>query len=68
MAVRDEKRPCTCGCNCSCECNDNVSNKASVSAHILGSTPNSINLWVSSPAQTKWIFKEEMKNERTRAD
>ena len=68
MVVQDDKRPCTCGCNCSCKCNDNVSDKACVSTHILGSAHNSIDLWVSSPAKTKWIFKEEMKNERTRAD
>ena len=70
MVVQDDKRPCTCGCNCSCECHDNVSDKACVSTHILGSTDNSIDLWVSTPAETKWLFveEEEVKDERTRAD
>jgi hypothetical protein len=33
----------------------------------LGDTHNSIDLWVSSPVKTKWIFvEEEVGNERTR--
>jgi hypothetical protein len=70
MVVQDDKRPCTCGCDCSCGCDDNVSDKTSVSTHILGSAHNSINLWVSTPTKTKWLFveEEEVKDERTRAD
>ena len=60
MVVRDDKRPCACGCDCSCGCDDNVSDKTSVSAHILGSTHNSIDLWVSTPRKTKWSFVEDM--------
>ncbi len=59
MAVQDEKRPCTCRRDCGCQCNDNVSDKASVSAHILGGTHNSVDLWVSTPSKTKWIFVDE---------
>ncbi len=59
MAVQDEKRPCTCRCDCGCRCNDNVSDKTSVSAHILGGTHNSVDLWVSTPSKTKWTFVDE---------
>ena len=67
MAVQDDKRPDGCVCDCSCGCNDNDVNKAVRPAHILGDTHNSIDLWVSSPVKTKWIFvEEEVGNERTR--
>ena len=72
MAVQDEKRPCTCGSDCGCKRNDNVSDKAHVSTHILGSTHNSIDLWMSTPRKTKWSFVEEVeekvRDERTRTD
>ena len=65
-----EKRSDPCRCDCGCKCHDSVSDKARVSTHILGSTDNSIDLWVSTPAETKWLFveEEEVKDERTRAD
>lgn len=68
MAVQDDKRPSACGCDCGCGCDDNVSDQTSVSAHILGSTHNSIDLWVSTPSSTKWIFvdEEEVNDERRR--
>ena len=72
MADRHEKRSCTCRCNCSSDSDDNVSNQTSVSTHILGSTHNSIDLYVSTPRKTKWTFvenmEEEMKNERQRTN
>jgi hypothetical protein len=71
MAGHREKRPCACRCNCSSGSDDNVSNKTDVSAHILGSAHNSIDLWVSTPNKTKWFFveKEMMEgNERTGTD
>ena len=68
MAKLREKRPINGGCGCGCGCHDNVSNKTSVPTHILGSTDNSVDLYVSTPVKTKWIFKEEIKNERTGPD
>ena len=72
MEGQHDKRPCTCSCDCGCKRNDNVSNKTSVSTHILGSTHNSIDLYVSTPPKTKWTFvenmEEEMKNERQRTN
>lgn len=54
---------CDCVCDCNSSGNDNVSVEDITSAHILGSTHNSIDLWVSTPAKTKWSFVEE-KDER----
>ena len=68
MAKLREKRSINGRCDCRCGCHDDVSNKASISTHILGSTNNSIDLYVSTPVKTKWIFKEEIKNERTGTD
>ena len=69
MAAQDEKRPCTCRCDCSCKCDDTVSDKGYVSSHILGGTHNSVDLWVSTPSKTKWIFmEEEVDSERQRTD
>ena len=59
MEEHRDKRSCSCGCDCGCKRNDNVSNKTSVSTHILGSTHNSIDLYVSTPTKTKWTFVEE---------
>ena len=59
MEDRHEKRSCTCRCNCSSDSDDNVSNKTSVSTHILGSTHNSIDLFLHTPYKTKWTFVEE---------
>ena len=55
-------------CDCSCGCHANGIGKTGSTTRILGTAHNSIDLYVSTPPQTKWIFKEEMKNERTRAD
>lgn len=57
--VRDEKRPSSGVCDCRCGCHDNGYSKASGSVHILGSTNNSVDLWVSTPTDTKWIFVDE---------
>ena len=59
MVTQDEKRSCTCGGDSSCGCDDDVSNKTSVSTHILGSTHNSIDLFLHPPNKTKWTFVEE---------
>jgi hypothetical protein len=66
--VVDNERSSSSVCDCSCRCHVNDVDKKRVSVHLLGSTHNSVDLYVSTPSETKWIFKEEMKNERTRAD
>ena len=63
MAGLDEKGSDFCGCNSSCKCHGSVSDKTRVSAHILGSADNSIDLWVSTPSKTKWTFVEEVEEE-----
>ena len=72
MADRHEKRSCSCGCDCCDVSDDTLSNQTSVSTHILGSTHNSIDLYVSTPPKPKWTFvenmEEEMKNERQRTN
>ena len=53
-----DERSCTCG-DCGCGCNDDDVTKTNSTRHILGTTNNSIDLYVSTPAKTKWIFLEE---------
>jgi len=67
MAAGSE-RPSDSVRDCSCECHTDGIGKAGSTTRILGTAHNSIDLYVSTPPKTKWIFKEEMKNERTRAD
>ena len=66
------ERPSDSVCDCSCKCYDSGIGKAGSTARILGSVNNSIDLFVSTPAKTKWIFvddmEQEVKDERTRAD
>ena len=70
MADRHDKRSCACVCNCSSDSDDTNVNQEYISTHILGNSFNSVDLYVSTPSNTKWIFnkkmEEEMKNERTR--
>ena len=70
MGAPNEKRPCNCRCNCRDNSDDSVRDKKYISANILGNTHNSVDLWVSTPSQTKWKFveetEEEMKDERQR--
>ena len=71
MAVGSE-RPSDGVCDCSCRCHDNGIGKTGSTVRILGSTNNSIDLYVSTPAKTRWIFvdnvEQEVKDERTRAN
>ena len=66
------ERPSNSVRNCSCECHDTGIGKADSTVRILGSVDNSIDLYVSTPPQTKWIFvdnvEQEVKDERTRAN
>ena len=58
MAEYNE-RPCCCSCDCGCECHANGIGKTGSTTRILGSTNNSIDLYVSTPPKTKWIFVDE---------
>ena len=57
------ERPSDSVRNCSCECHDNDNGKADSTTHILGSVNNSIDLYVSTPPKTKWIFVDDVEQE-----
>ena len=57
------ERSSNCVCDCSCKCYDSGIGKAGSTAHILGSVRGSIDLYVSTPAQTKWIFMDDVKKD-----
>jgi len=63
-----DERSCCCCRDCGCGCNDDDVTKTSSTRRILGATNNSIDLYVSTPAKTKWIFVEEVDNERATAE
>ena len=68
----NNERPSDSVCDCSCRCHDNGIGKTGSTVRILGSVDNSIDLYVSTPPKTKWIFvgdmEQEVKDERTRAN
>ena len=57
------ERPSNSVCDCSCECHDTGIGKAGSSVRILGSARNSVDLYVSTPAKTKWIFVDDVERE-----
>ena len=57
------ERPSNSVCDCSCKCHDTGIGKAGSTARILGSVDNSIDLYVSTPAKTKWIFVDNVERE-----
>ncbi len=61
----DNERPSNSVCNCNCKCHDNGIGKTGSTTRILGHTHNSIDLYVSTPAKTKWIFVDDMEQEIT---
>ena len=61
----DNERPNDSVCNCNCKCHDNGIGKTGSTTRILGSAHNSIDLYVSTPAKTKWIFVDDMEQEIT---
>ena len=71
MAAQDE-RPSNGVCHCSCGCHDNGIGKTGSTVRILGAANNPIDLYVTTPPKTKWIFvgdmEQEVKDERTRAN
>ena len=68
----DNERPNDSMCDCDCKCHDTGIGKAGSTTRILGHTHNAIDLYVSTPPKTKWIFvgdvEQEVKDERTRAN
>jgi len=64
MAGQDE-RPNDSVCNCNCKCHDTGIGKAGSTTRILGHTHNSIDLYVSTPPKTKWIFVDNVEQEVT---
>ena len=54
------ERPSDSVCDCSCRCHDNGIGKTGSTVRILGSVDNSIDLYVSTPAKTKWIFVDDV--------
>ena len=61
----DNERPNDSVCNCNCKCHDNGIGKTGSTTRILGSVNNSIDLYVSTPAKTKWIFVDNVEQEVT---
>ena len=66
------ERPSDSVCDCSCECHATGIGKTGSTTRILGTAPNSIDLYFTTPPKAKWIFvdnvEQEVKDERTRAN
>ena len=50
-------------CDCSCGCHANGIGKTGSTTRILGTAHNSIDLYVSTPPKTKWIFVDDVEQE-----
>ena len=50
-------------CDCSCGCHANGIGKTGSTTRILGTAHNSVDLFVSTPAKTKWIFVDNVEQE-----
>ena len=61
----DNERPNDSVCDCNCKCHDTGIGKAGSTTRILGHTHNSIDLYVSTPPKTKWIFVDNVEQEVT---
>ena len=59
----DNERPSNSVRNCNCNCHDNGIGKEGSTVHVLGSFDNSIDLYVSTPPHTKWVFVDEVEEE-----
>jgi hypothetical protein len=62
MAVGSE-RPSDSVCDCRCGCHDDGIGKTGSTTRILGKFRNSIDLYVSTPPKTKWIFVKDSEKE-----
>ena len=58
-----DERPDNSVCDCSCKCHDNGIGKRGSTVRVLGSVNNSIDLYVSTPPRTKWIFVDNVEKE-----
>ena len=61
--AEDNERPCCCSCDCGCKCHDDGIGKTGSTTRILGKFRNSIDLYVSTPPKTKWIFVKDSEKE-----
>ena len=61
--VAGNERPSNSVRNCSCECHANGIGKTGSTVRILGSVDNSIDLYISTPPKTKWIFVDDVKSD-----
>ena len=59
-----DERPCKCDCDCGC--NDVFGDKGDTTVRILGSVDSSIDLYVSTPPRTKWVFVDIVEREVTK--
>ena len=57
------ERPSDSVCDCRCGCHDNGIGKRGSTVRVLGSVNNSIDLYVTTPAKTKWIFVDDVERE-----
>jgi|TARA_R100001086_G_scaffold139692_1_gene73281 hypothetical protein len=48
---------------CDCSCNDVCGDKGDTTVRILGSVDRSIDLYVSTPPHTKWIFVDDVESD-----
>ena len=53
-------------CDCSCQCHDTGIGKAGSTTRVLGAYHNSIDLYMSTPPKTKWIFVDDVEREVTK--
>ena len=53
-------------CDCSCGCHANGIGKTGSTTRILGTAHNSIDLYMSTPPKTKWIFVYDVEREVTK--
>ena len=60
------ERPSDSVCDCSCGCHDNGIGKSGSTGRILGSVDNSIDLYVTTPPRTKWIFVDNVEKKVTK--
>jgi hypothetical protein len=61
--MAEDERPDDSVRNCDCSCHDNGIGKTGSTVRVLGSTHNPIDLYVSTPARTKWIFVDDVEKE-----
>ena len=57
------ERPDNSVCDCSCKCHDTGIGKRGSTVRVLGSANNSIDLYVTTPPRTKWIFVDNVERE-----